>query len=179
MLTKALPQAASIDESGFVRTPPGVRRDSTQADVSAVSWGAVVAGGAAAALFLILLILGTGLGLSSALPWAHHGMGAATFGVSTILWVSFTQIAASGIGGYLAGRLSTKWVGVQADEVYFRDTAHGVLAWAVASLATAALLTSVIGSIVSSGIQVGTEIAKPGGDSGPMPNFVDSLFRTR
>jgi hypothetical protein len=104
-------------------------------------------------------------------------MGAATFGVSTILWVTFTQIAASGMGGYLAGRLRTKWVGVHTDEAYFRDTAHGFLAWAVASLATAALLTSVIGSIVSSGIQVGTEIAKPGGDSGPMAYFVDSLFR--
>ncbi len=174
----ALSPAVSIDESEFVRTLPGVHTDSAQVGASAVSWSAIVAGAAAAAaLSLILLILGTGLGLSSASPWAHHGVGAATFGVSTVLWVTFTQIAASGMGGYLAGRLRTKWVGVHTDEAYFRDTAHGFLAWAVASLATATLLTSVIGSIVSGGIQAGTEIAKPAADNGPMAYFVDSLFR--
>jgi hypothetical protein len=47
---------------------------------------------------------------------------------------------------------------VHTDEVYFRDTAHGFLAWAVAALATAALLTSVIGSIVNGGIQMGAAI---------------------
>lgn len=112
--------------------------------------GAIVAGAAAAAaLSLILLMLGIGLGLSSMSPWAHGGVSATTFGVSAILWVTLTQLVASGMGGYLAGRLRTKWVAVHTDEVYFRDTAHGFLAWAVASLATAALLTSVIGSIVS------------------------------
>jgi hypothetical protein len=151
-----------------------------------------VAGAAgAAALALILLMLGTGLELSSVSPWAYSGVSATTFGVSTILWLTFTQLVASGVGGYLAGRLRTKWVAVHTDEVYFRDTAHGFLAWAVAALATAALLTSVIGSIVSGGIQagatvtggvatvgaVGSERAISNSDSGPMGYFVDSLFR--
>ena len=159
---------------------------------SAVSWGAIVAGAAgAAALALILLMLGTGLGLSSVSPWAYSGVSATTFGVSTILWLTFTQLVASGMGGYLAGRLRTKWVDVHTDEVYFRDTAHGFLSWAVAALATAALLTSVIGSIVNSGIQagaamagnvatatvVGSEMANSNSDNGPMGYFVDSLFR--
>ncbi len=157
-----------------------------QTQASAVSWGAIVAGAAAAAaLALILLMLGTGLGLSSVSPWAYSGVSATTFGVSTILWLTFTQLVASGMGGYLAGRLRTKWVAVHTDEVYFRDTAHGFLAWAVAALATAALLTSVIGSIVSGGIQVGnvaatavgSEMAKSNSDSGPMGYYVDSLFR--
>ena len=159
---------------------------------SAVSWGAIVAGAAgAAALALILLMLGTGLGLSSVSPWTYSGVSATTFGVSTILWLTFTQLVASGMGGYLAGRLRTKWVDVHTDEVYFRDTAHGFLSWAVAALATAALLTSVIGSIVNSGIQagaamagnvatatvVGSEMANSDSDIGPMGYFVDSLFR--
>ena len=163
-----------------------------QAQTSAVSWAAIVAGAAgAAALALILLMLGTGLGLSSVSPWAYSGVSATTFGVSTILWLTFTQLVASGMGGYLAGRLRTKWVDVHTDEVFFRDTAHGFLSWAVAALATAALLTSVIGSIVNSGIQVGaamagnvatatvvsSEIANSNGDNGPMGYFVDSLFR--
>ena len=62
--------------------------------------------------------------------------------------LTFTQLAASGMGGYLAGRLRTKWAGIHTDEVYFRDTAHGFLAWAVATLLTATLLTSAVGSIL-------------------------------
>ena len=127
---------------------------------SAVSWAAILAGAAgAAALSLILLILGTGLGLSSISPWANNGASANTLGVSTILWITFTQLAASGMGGYLAGRLRTRWLAVHTDEVYFRDTAHGYLAWAIASLATAILLTSVIGSIIGGGVKAGASLA--------------------
>jgi hypothetical protein len=170
------------------------------ASESAVSWGAVLAGGVgAAALSLILLLLGTGLGLSSVSPWASRGVTATTFGASTILWLTLTQLVASGLGGYLAGRLRTRWVGVHTDEVYFRDTAHGFLAWAIASLGTAALLTSVVGSIVNGGAQavasgagsaatlatgaaaggaqMQSETAKPESDNGPTGYFLDSLFR--
>lgn len=165
---------------------------------SAVSWGAVAAGAAAAAsLSLILLILGVGLGLSSVSPWAREGVSASAFGLSTILWLTLTQLLASAIGGYLAGRLRTRWTEVHAEEVYFRDTAHGFLAWAVASLATAALLTSAIGSILGGGVQAGASMVggvagtasaavggangsssmAQGNDGGPMGYFVDSLFR--
>ena len=129
-------------------------------NTSAVSWSAVFAGAASAAvLSLVLLILGVGLGLSSISPWAQNGVGAVTFGISTIVWLTVTQILASGMGGYLAGRLRTRWTGVDTDEVYFRDTAHGFLAWGVATLVTAVLLTSVIGSIVGTGINAGASIA--------------------
>jgi hypothetical protein len=143
----------------------------------------VAGAAAAAALSLILLILGTGLGLSSVSPWTNDGVGVKAFGVSTILWVTLTQLLASGMGGYLAGRLRSKWIAVHTDEIYFRDTAHGFLAWAVASLTTAALLTSVIASIVSGGLQAGaavagSEMAKADGDSSSMGYFVDSLFRS-
>lgn len=158
---------------------------------SAVSWGAIVAGAAAAAsLSLILLILGVGLGLSSVSPWAQEGISATSFGVSTIVWLTVTQLVSAGMGGYLAGRLRTRWIGAQADEVYFRDTAHGFLAWAVASLATAALLTSVTGSILSGGMQAGASVVSgvastaatatgtlASEEQGPMAYFVDSLFR--
>jgi len=120
--------------------------DEANTTASAVSWAAIVAGAVgAAALSLILLLLGTGLGLSSVSPWAGQGASASTFGISTILWVSFTQLAAAGMGGYLAGRLRTRWAATHTDEVYFRDTAHGFLAWAVATLLTAAVLTSAVG----------------------------------
>lgn len=166
--------------------------DSSRSMPGAVSWGAIAAGAAAgASLSLILLILGVGLGLSSVSPWAREGISAASFGVSTIVWLTLTQLLSSAMGGYLAGRLRTKWLDTHTDEVYFRDTAHGFLAWAVASLATAALLTSAIGAILSGGIQAGASVVggiantatlaasgkmAPEG-SGPMAYFVDSLFR--
>ncbi len=168
---------------------------------SGVSWSAILAGAAgAAALSLILLMLGAGLGLSSVSPWAGLGASATALGVSAILWLSFTQLAASGMGGYLAGRLRTKWPGVHGDEVYFRDTAHGFLAWAVATLATAALLTSTLGSIVGAGVDAGAAVvagtaqaattgaaaaganaansSSAGGSGNVLGYFVDSLFRT-
>lgn len=121
---------------------------------SAVSWAAIIAGAvAAAALSLILLVLGTGLGLAAVSPWVHQGVSGATFGVTSILWITFTQLAAAGLGGYLAGRLRTRWLNTHGDEVYFRDTSHGFLAWALATLLTAGLLTSVIGSVIGGGVQ--------------------------
>ncbi|MBW8313851.1 MAG: hypothetical protein K0M73_03030, partial [Hydrogenophaga sp.] len=190
----AITSTATAADLARNRGLSGSFADNTRSLSSAVSWGAIAAGAAAAAsLSLILLILGVGLGLSSVSPWAWHGVSATTFGVSTILWLTLTQLLASGMGGYLAGRLRTKWTDVHTDEVYFRDTAHGFLAWAAATLATAALLTSVIGSILSSGVQAGAQVAStassavgsiatpertaPGIDGGPMGYFVDSLFR--
>jgi hypothetical protein len=178
---------SSIDQTEYTLSTP-------QTQESAVSWAAILVGASvAAALSLILLMLGTGLGLSSVSPWAYKSVTAMTLGVSTILWLTFTQVVASGMGGYLAGRLRTKWVAVHSDEVYFRDTAHGFLSWAVASLATAALLTSVIGSIASGGIEAGSavatiaattstevyksEVAKSDSDNEPLGYFVDLLFR--
>jgi len=129
--------------------------DGDDSVASGVSWGAILAGAfAAAALSFILVILGFGLGFSSVSPWSGSGLSAQTIGWSTVAWITFTQIAASAIGGYMAGRLRVKWASVHTDEVYFRDTAHGFLAWAVASLATAALLSTAIGSVISGGAKV-------------------------
>ncbi len=171
---------------------------------SAVSWGAILGGAAgAAALSLILLLLGSGLGLSSVSPWTDRGASAGAIGFSTIAWITFTQLAASAMGGYLAGRLRTKWASVHTDEVYFRDTAHGFLAWAVATLLTAALLTSAIGSALGGGAKAGAALAggaataasaaaagggamaaagnrgsmSAGPDAGGNGYFMDSLFR--
>ena len=104
----------------------------SEATSSAVSWGAVVGGAfVAAALGLVLLALGAGLGLSSVSPWSNSGASAKALGIGAIVYLTLTQIAAAGMGGYLAGRLRTKWVDVHTDEVFFRDTAHGFLVWAV------------------------------------------------
>ena len=122
---------------------------------SAVSWGAIFAGAAvAASLALMLLMLGAGLGLTSISPWENQGLAAGTVGIAAIAWLTFTQIVASGMGGYLAGRLRTKWVDTHTNEIYFRDTAHGFLTWAVALLVSAVLLTTTISSLIGGSAKV-------------------------
>ncbi|UTY58961.1 hypothetical protein [Massilia sp. erpn] len=119
-------------------------------NTSGVSWGAILGGAAAAAsLSFILLFLGLGLGLSSISPYAYND---APIAGSTIAWVIFMQLAASAVGGYVAGRLRVKWAGVHTDEVHFRDTAHGLLAWGVATLLTASLLAGGMRAALSGAI---------------------------
>ena len=114
-----------------------------EADASCVYWGAVIGGAfVTAALSIILLALGTGLGLSSISPWANVGASASIVGTAAIVWLIAMQIVSSSMGGYLAGRLRTKWTTIHTHEVYFRDTAHGFLVWAVALVITASFLTA-------------------------------------
>lgn len=160
------------DAQRRVAAPPGVP--------NAVSWPAVFAGAiAAAALSLILLVLGTGLGLSVVSPWAERGASAEAISWSTIAWISFMALASSGLGGYIAGRLRGRWPSVHQDEVYFRDTAHGFLAWAVATLLTAATLTSAIGTVLGTTAKAGAEVAAGGAQSASQAALpvVDSLLR--
>lgn len=185
----ATPEPHATATVAVVTPPPVVPHD------SATSWGAIFAGAAAAAaLSLVLLILGVGLGLSSVSPWAYEGVSAETFGWTSIAWLTFTAIAASGLGGYLAGRLRNKWSNLHGDETYFRDTAHGFLSWAVATLLTAGLLSAAIGGVLGAGAKVagatagaaagtagGVVAAAAGpagmGENGDLQYWVDGLFR--
>jgi hypothetical protein len=119
-----------------------------EAHSSGVSWAAVFAGAfVAAALSLALLALGTGIGLSAISPWEGANATASAVGRGAIVWLILTELIASLLGGYLAGRLRTKWVNIHTDEVYFRDTAHGFLVWAVSLVLTAAFLASAVASV--------------------------------
>jgi hypothetical protein len=152
-----------------------------EASSSAVSWAAVFAGAfATSALSLILLALGTGVGLSSLSPWSSAGVSASTVTKGAIVWLILTQIVAAAMGGYLAGRLRTKWVSVHTHEVYFRDTAHGFLVWSVSLVITAAFLASAATSMVSGNAARNDVGATAAGEprSDPYGYFVDSLFRS-
>jgi hypothetical protein len=149
-----------------------------EASSSAVSWAAVIGGAfVAASLSLILLSLGAGLGFSAVSPWSHNGASAAAIGAGAIVWLIVTQIAASALGGYLGGRLRTKWTNVHTDEVYFRDTAHGLLVWAVGIVITAGFLASAAASFA--GAQRTANASNSGQESSLDPNahFVDMLLR--
>ena len=156
---------------------------------SAVSWPAIFAGAVvAAAMTIIMVALGSGLGLASVSPWSLGRPGPISFTVMAAIWLVLTQWAASGIGGYLTGRLRTRWTGVHTHEVFFRDTAHGFLAWALASLVVVALVTSAATMAASAGVKAATTPSAKDATSpvaaiagAPIEGLaydVDSLFRS-
>jgi hypothetical protein len=145
------------------------------AAASGVSWGAVIAGGVtAAAISSILLIFGAGLGLASVSPWAGAGVSAPTFTVLAAVWLIIVQWVSAAFGGYMAGRLRTKWVAVHSDEVFFRDTAHGFLAWALGTIIAVALLTSATTSAAGTGAHLAAGAAA---NATATRYDVDQLFR--
>jgi hypothetical protein len=147
--------------------------------VPGVSWAAVLAGAVASlALTLVLLSFGAGMGFSVVSPWGTSGVSATTFKTGTGLYFIVMAMISSAIGGYLAGRLRTKWVGVQTNEVHFRDTAHGFLAWATASVLGAVLLASPATSLVGGTLAGATQGAANNAQSSPMSGYVDTLLRS-
>ena len=174
-----IPKSTDPYRSGVAETSVN-----NEANSSGVSWAAVIGGGfVTAALSLILLALGTGLGLSSVSPWSNVGVSTSTIGTAAILWLILMQIMSSSMGGYLAGRLRTKWANIHTDEVYFRDTAHGFLAWAVALVITAAFLAaaaaSMVGATASSAAGGTARVAEGRESSDPNEYFIDTLFRSQ
>jgi hypothetical protein len=166
---------------------PGAVAVAATPNQSAVSWAAVIAGAfVAAALTLILILLGAGVGLASVSPWSFGGPSAKGIGVGAAVWLIVVQWIAFAVGGYVAGRLRTKWVGLHTDEVFFRDTAHGLLVWALATVVGAAVLTSAVTSVASGGASAATSALSSaaqgatqaaGGSGGVDAYFIDSLFR--
>jgi hypothetical protein len=161
-----------------VVTQPGAETE--EPSVAGVSWAAVAAGAIVnLALTLLLIAFGIGLGLSVVSPWAGSGVSATTFKIGTGLYLIVIAMLSSSIGGYIAGRLRSRWIGVHTDEVYFRDTAHGFVAWAFASVLGAILLASPVSGLLggaSSGAAQATSAAASRG--GPMDGYVDALLRS-
>lgn len=154
--------------------------DSEDLNRSAVSWPAVIAGGfAGAALSLVLLAFGGAMGFSSVSPWANSGLSTGAFKLATGIYLIIVAMLSSTIGGYIAGRLRTKWVGAHTEEVTFRDTAHGFLAWCTATLIGAAALGGAATYVLGGG-PVGT--AQEGGASAArsasVEYFTDMLMRS-
>jgi len=167
---------ADFAETQSAAVPPHL-----EAQSSGVAWGAVTGGAfVTAALYLILLSLGAGLGLSAVSPWTSVGVAASTAGAVAIIWLIVIEIIAAAFGGYLTGRLRTKWARIHTDEVFFRDTANGFLAWSVALVVSMAFLASaaafMAGSSEGARAQTGTNTTNS--SLGTNAYFVDALFRS-
>jgi hypothetical protein len=157
---------------------------------SAASWGAIIAGAlVAVSVTLILAALGTGLGFASISPWSNQGVSVKTFSVAAVIWFIVMQWVASLFGGYITGRLRTRWIGTHVHEIFFRDTANGLVTWAVATLIMATILGSSIVSGISGGVKAAAGVASAGAEgaahgamTGATPNFsygIDKLFRSQ
>lgn len=122
---------------------------------SALAWGPVIGGAfASAAASVILLFLGSGVGLTMVSANANSGFSLAALGITAAIWFMVVQWLSSALGGYLTGRLRTKWAAVHTDEVFFRDTAHGFLSWAIATVFVIGFLSSALGTFLNAGASV-------------------------
>lgn len=167
---------APVPHAAPMYTAP-VTHSHNEAHSSGVSWGAVIAGAfIGAALWLTLLSLGAGIGLSAISPWQGAGASGATVTRGAIFWMILMELISSAVGGYVAGRLRTKWVQVHSDEVFFRDTAHGFLVWAVAIVISAGFLTASAARLAGEA-RSGAETATSAAAVDPNAYFVDALLR--
>ena len=146
---------------------------------SAVSWKAILAGAAGSiAVSMILVAFGLGVGFSVVSPWSGQGVSGTTFTVGAAIYMFCVAMLSSTIGGYLAGRLRSRWHTVNEHERYFRDSAHGFVVWAVATIITAAVLGGATSSLISGAASVAAPAAAAGAASQPSALYVDQLLRT-
>lgn len=154
------------------RAPTETVAAKEESPVAGVSWAAVCAGAfAAGGLSLILMVLGAGVGLSAISPWPNGEADATRASALSIVWVILVQVVSSAIGGYLAGRLRTKWVALHTHEVYFRDTAHGFITWAVALVLSIAM-------VALSALAAAPSRQSAAAESQTGGYYVDMLFRS-
>ncbi len=173
----------------IVTAGPGARLEnpSLGSDASAVSWAAIFAGAATAiAATLVLTTLGSGIGFSSVSPWPNSGASASTFTMAAAIYLIVVQWLSAALGGYMAGRLRTRWTGLHTDEVFFRDTAHGLLSWATATVFVAAMVGFWAMAIAGAGTQAASSAAQGAAQGAaqssstldPTSYMVDTLFRS-
>lgn len=147
---------------------------------SFVEWGAVLAGGAmAAAISFVLLTFGVAIGLSLVSPWANAGASSKVIASLAVFWTMAQQIGAAMVGGYIAGRMRTRWAETTEHEVEFRDGLHGGLVWAVGIIISAALLLSTVEVGARTGTEAAGRVASAAAASAdPLSYQADALLRT-
>src|ERR1700734_3041749 len=148
----ATPASQPLDEATRLRAIP------------AASWGAILAGAVVAvSVSLVLVTLGAGLGFASVSPWSDRGLSASAFTVASTIWLIVTQWLSAAAGGYISGRLRHRWLATHTHEGFFRDTAHGLITWAVATLFILAILAGSMASLLGGGARAIGGVAAAGG----------------
>ena len=132
----------------------------------------------AAALSFVFLTFGAAIGLSTTSPWANSGVSVKTLATIAVFFAMVQQIGSFMAGGYVAGRMRSRWGETNKDEVEFRDGLHGGLVWAVGVAIGAALFLSTAGSAVKTGADVaGKAAAAAAANADPSAYSIDALLR--
>ncbi|HEU0062282.1 MAG TPA: hypothetical protein VFR19_20545 [Hyphomicrobiaceae bacterium] len=161
---------------------PAPVTSATSAGASFVEWGAVLAGAfLAAAISFVLLTFGAAIGLSATSPWPNSGVSAKLIATLAVLWAMMQQIGAFMVGGYVAGRMRSRWHETTQHEVEFRDGLHGGLVWAVGIVIGAALAMAAAGAAAKTGIDVAGKAAATSvtalSTTDPMDAVLDTMLR--
>ena len=153
--------------------------DATSEKAGYISWGAAIAGALiASALSFVLLTFGSAVGLSLVSPWTSTASSAKWAGALAVFWVVAQQIGSFLAGGYVAGRMRTRWQDAKPDEIEFRDGLHGALVWAIGAIIGAMLAASVASSVVSTAASaVGKAAETAASQADPLSYQIDLLFR--
>jgi hypothetical protein len=148
------------------------------ASQSGASWPAIIAGAfVAISASLVLLAVGSGVGLASFSAWSSAAKTAEALTVNAAIWLIVTQWVSAALGGYIAGRLRTRWPGTHTHEVFFRDTAHGLITWSVATVFVATVLASSLGGTVDAAVHAPPAVARGLTPSAEGSYASDVLFR--
>ena len=116
-----------------------VHSDNLPQGQSYLEWGAVWGGSVIAiATSTVLGQFGGTAGLALGDPVLANGEPSWQVVVAS-LWLFLTALASSAGGGYIAGRMRSRWGDAAKSEVEFRDGVHGLSVWAVSTVAVAAV----------------------------------------
>jgi hypothetical protein len=121
-----------------------------------ISWRAIIAGTIAAlALMLILNLIGMAIGLWSIEP-TEENKPLSGLGTGSIIWWVLSNLIVLFTGGFVAARLGSSYMNLNG-------VLHGIMTWALYTIISAWLLTSIIGRIISGvGNVVGSVLSETG-----------------
>jgi hypothetical protein len=160
---------------------PGVRTDgpvpTPGGPLSYVHWGPVIAGAVlAAASAFVLMTFAASVGLAVASPSPTWRDASIALAILSGLWILLVAIGSFALGGYLAGRVRSTW-STSADEIEFRDGAHGLMVWALA-IVIGGFLTWATATTLSSVTAVGATQSRVTAAEAALAYELDRLFRS-
>jgi hypothetical protein len=146
---------------------------------SYVDWAAVLAGAfIACAIFVVLTTFGSAIGLTLTSPYPGSGFSGKVATWVTGIWELWVAVSAFAVGGYLAGRLRQRAHDATEHESDVRDSAHGLLVWALAALLGTWIVSMTARDIAHSVNGGGGDRTPIAGKADPARYAADAMLRT-
>jgi hypothetical protein len=144
-----------------------------------VDWPAALAGALiACAIFVVLTTFGSAIGLTLTSPYPGSGFSGKVATWVIGIWELWVAVSAFAVGGYLAGRMRHRVYDATEHESDVRDSAHGLLVWAIAAL-LGTWIVSMTARDVAHAINGGQNGTTPiAGKADPARYAADALLRS-